>query len=283
VSSLFAGDYDPEMVAFIVEKICESLSNAAERLEPASFAYTESAEPQFIRNRLLNIDSLTDGALQTLHFRQESGDVLFSVYGAHATLLDKTNHQLSADYPGYFNTSLKQHANVHFSSFAAGAVGNMGYRTAKSADPFFFGKNLAAEVEYPEYYMDTVSLLSFQIPLVLPQPQFRVGDHLVLRPIWFEKFFGRYSATISVAKIDKTIILGMPCDFSGELAVPLKKFAAQKGYQLIITSFNGGYIGYVSPDKWYDLDKYETRTMNWYGYGMGEYFTSLVEEIIIAL
>jgi len=39
----------------------------------------------------------------------------------------------------------------------------------------------------------------------------------------------------------------------------------------MVTSFNGGYIGYITPLKYYDVDHYETRLMNWYGPGSGEY------------
>ena len=48
----------------------------------------------------------------------------------------------------------------------------------------------------------------------------------------------------------------------------------------MITSFNGGYMGYVTKDEWYDEDLYETRTMNWYGPYNGAYFEELIEGII---
>jgi hypothetical protein len=74
--------------------------------------------------------------------------------------------------------------------------------------------------------------------------------------------------------------LGFPCDFSGELAVFLYEYAQKQGLNLIITSFNGGYIGYVPHDQWYDINKYETRTMTWYGHDTGDYLTEIAKRII---
>ena len=84
-------------------------------------------------------------------------------------------------------------------------------------------------------------------------------------------------------QLGNILLIGTPCDFSGELAVPLYEFARQRGLELIITSFNGGYIGYITDDKWYDLEKYETKTMNWYGPGNGRYFTEIIKKLIEAI
>jgi hypothetical protein len=66
-------------------------------------------------------------------------------------------------------------------------------------------------------------------------------------------------------------MLGTPCDFSGMLTNPIYKKAVEKNIHVMVTSFNGGYIGYITPDEYYDLEKYETQTMNWYGPGNGTY------------
>ena len=48
----------------------------------------------------------------------------------------------------------------------------------------------------------------------------------------------------------------------------------------MVTSFNGGYIGYITNDKWYDLKEYETFTMNWFGPYNGSYFIYLINNLI---
>ena len=49
----------------------------------------------------------------------------------------------------------------------------------------------------------------------------------------------------------------------------------------MITSFNGDYLGYVNPEKYYfTISKPETREMNWYGPQAGEYIVALVNELL---
>jgi neutral ceramidase len=92
--------------------------------------------------------------------------------------------------------------------------------------------------------------------------------------------FGDYETFIKITKIGNTLILGMPADFSGEIMVELDAYAKQKGVDLIITSFNGGYVGYITADKIYDSGSYETLTMSWYGYQTGGYFTEVSKDIV---
>jgi neutral ceramidase len=56
--------------------------------------------------------------------------------------------------------------------------------------------------------------------------------------------------------------------------------ARAQGQNLIVTSFNGGYVGYITKDEWYDLNKYETRTMNWFGPYNGAYFSEIIGSIV---
>lgn len=80
--------------------------------------------------------------------------------------------------------------------------------------------------------------------------------------------------------LGNTLIIGLPCDFSGEIMAELDKYATQKGINLMITSFNGSYTGYITHDMLYDLDLYETTTMSWYGFQNGKYFKEIVKDIV---
>ena len=52
--------------------------------------------------------------------------------------------------------------------------------------------------------------------------------------------------------------------------------ATRDGVRLMVTSFEGGYIGYVTPDRYYDRQSYETRDMNWFGPYNGDYFKEMM-------
>ncbi len=75
-------------------------------------------------------------------------------------------------------------------------------------------------------------------------------------------------------------MLGTPCDFSGELVRDFETISQKKGINLMITSFNGGYVGYITPDVYYDLKSYETRDMNWFGPYNAAYFEEVMQALI---
>ena len=71
--------------------------------------------------------------------------------------------------------------------------------------------------------------------------------------------------------------------FIGEIMLELEEYAKQKGLHLIVTSFNGEYMGYITSDKWYEYNLYETTTMSWYGYQAASYITQASKDIMDAL
>ena len=69
-------------------------------------------------------------------------------------------------------------------------------------------------------------------------------------------------------------------EISGVFYEKWEKLAREKELNLIITSFNGGYIGYITPDELYDEHFHEVRGTNWYGPGNGRYFDEMITAII---
>ncbi|MNF00811.1 hypothetical protein D3C80_1996990 [compost metagenome] len=56
--------------------------------------------------------------------------------------------------------------------------------------------------------------------------------------------------------------------------------ASLKKKDLFITSFNGAYVGYITPDVYYDSVRSETREMNWFGPYNGRYFKEVVNGML---
>jgi hypothetical protein len=49
------------------------------------------------------------------------------------------------------------------------------------------------------------------------------------------------------------------------------------------TSFNGDYIGYVIPLKYYHLNGYEPRTMSFFGPNVPDFFVDLIRTMTLTL
>ena len=80
----------------------------------------------------------------------------------------------------------------------------------------------------------------------------------------FERIFGTYPTFLTALRLNQVLFVGFPADFSGEFSDDLSR-AAGAGWHVVPTSFNGGYVGYLTPAKYYDLKAYETRDMNFAG------------------
>jgi neutral ceramidase len=120
----------------------------------------------------------------------------------------------------------------------------------------------------------------YQIPLELPDPQVKLTERLAVRSWFFKKAFGDYPVNLTALRLGDVVLLGTPCDFSGELGLDVEAHAKERNLHAMITSFNGGYMGYVTPERYYDLDHFETRLMNWYAIGTGEYMRNSLNSIL---
>ena len=84
-------------------------------------------------------------------------------------------------------------------------------------------------------------------------------------------------------RLGDALWLWTPCDFSGELALGVKAMATEQRLAAVVTSFNGDYVGYVIPTRYYALDGYEPRTMSFFGSQLPECFMAVLRELTAVL
>lgn len=277
---LFGGKYDPAVVEMLAERFCAAIRASALDLGEGSVSYSEVVDEEDVRYRINLPGGVRDTEIRALSFSKKTGEKAYLItYSAHSTTLSDRNLQLSRDYSGILVDSLQP----AFALYMAGAVAGMG-PVERGKTEFEEVQNLGMSVLHHFNRRREIplgdTLVSALIPVPLPEPTARLTRNLALRPWVFKRFFGDYKTFIKVTRVGNVLLLGMPADFSGEIMVELDEYARQKGLNLIITSFNGGYIGYITADKLYDSGHYEAVTMSWYGYQNGGYFTELSRDII---
>ncbi len=289
VGDLFAGEYDVTAVEEIAEKIIESIEVAHNNSLSGAVSYNELQVPELIYNRLVKDRGTTDPLMKILGVKCGDLEGYLTVYSAHATCLSRHYREVSGDFPGEFNRMLESKNEIDFSLYAAGPVGSMGNVTGdfpeneqKEVDEMATGLvgnlDLLRLLDPP--YEAKVDLASFELALPMRAPGLKVTGNLQLRHWLFERLFGDYELWIKGMLLGNTLFLGLPFDFSGELSSALYSVAEANNLKLVITSFNGGYGGYVVKDEWYDLPKYESRTMSWYGPDAGSYLSEIITLII---
>ena len=282
---LMAGRYSQQVVKETTARILQSIREAKANRQPARIGYGQVYAPQLVANRLTGSLAERDTALRFLKIQQSSGKTaVLCTFSAHPTILPSMTPELSRDYPGELVDRLEE--TVDFAAFAAGAVGSH-RAVAPHGDTYqstaAVGQQLAQAIvrQLPSVPLEPTTAIGFaRHELELPEPQWRLNSTLRLAPFLFYSLFGRYPAYISSLQLGETILLGIPADYSGELLPPLEQQALQQGQHLLVTGFNGGYIGYITPDKYYQLKKYETRSMNFYGPHSGTYLTEILLKLL---
>jgi hypothetical protein len=290
IGRAIAGKYSYKQIRSLGEAVILAIQHAQKNIENAQIRSYEVSTSGLVFNRLQHDDKLIDTLLRVLEFKtihtQKKG--LWVTFSAHATSIYSKYLMHSSDYPGKLVETLENKYQYDWAGFSAGGVAS---HSTSLNDAEGHEKNL-------QYYADTLAKLittnskqtnqdqllygtirSFRYPIYLKAPQYRLSDSKVLAPWLFYSVFGNYDAYITVSQIGNTVLVGTPCDFSGQLTLPLAAYAKEKGLHLIVHSFNGAYIGYVTPDKLYDLRKYETRDMNLFGQ-TGDYFSELIKSNI---
>ncbi|MDV3309170.1 MAG: neutral/alkaline non-lysosomal ceramidase N-terminal domain-containing protein [Cyclobacteriaceae bacterium] len=284
---LYSGPYDEQLVADLTSRIVESIKQADRLKLPSQLFAGQEPVTGMLYNRVAREAGTLDSMLRVIEIRRPTDTLLIASFAGHATCDASGSKYLSRDYPGVFTDAVERNGYA-FAMFMAGAVGSHGCRSGtrgmeavhsvgtKLAEIFLAGRDILQRVT-------DSSLVMTRTPLELGEPQFKVAKDWRIRPWLFRSLFGVSSPELTTLRIGTVMLLGTPCDFSGELMPPIDSAAAAHDMQAMVTSFNGQYIGYITADQWYDVDHYETRLMNWYGPGNGAYVTESLVSLVDAL
>jgi neutral ceramidase len=280
------GSFDDDVVNFITDKIIESIRVASGDLKTAELRSAKIAIPDAVSNRLIK-DGPEDPYLRTVEvIRDDGSKLLLMSFSAHATCLYSKDLEISRDYPGKLVDTLESQGYA-FAMFMAGAVGSHKCSAPANGWPCidWMANTIANEITTNQSSFEPQNdstLFMERINLSLDDSQVKISEDWKVREWLVQSAVGEYPSTINVLRLGNTIFIGTPCDYSGEFHARLDSVAARNKVQVIVTSFNGGYIGYVTPTKYFDVDNFETRFMNWYPPGNGEYIQECLERLLIS-
>jgi neutral ceramidase len=282
-TSILYGEYSDSIVHFIADRIKLAIVKASQHLVPAEIK-TGKFPVAAVRHRIVDEGGL-DSLVHVIEInRSDSVKLLLASYTAHATCITVDDMVVSRDYPGVL-TDAFQKRGYDFAMFMAGAVGSHAAFAPEHgwSCTEWVPQQICARFDTSRHTFTALrdtTLTMYRVPLQLGDAQVKVSEDWKVRGWVFDAAFGEFPEYLTALRIGNLVMLGTPCDYSGELMPPLYALGKKKGLDVMVTSFNGGYIGYVTPDKYYDSDHYETRLMNWYGPGSGSYMTESLERLI---
>jgi neutral ceramidase len=284
---LITGGYDENVVKFICAKTLEAVRTAYNNVETTKLGFGQFDASDFVRNRLIENGNV-DPWLRVLKMQEVSSSTtaLLCTFSAHSTFISSQEKTLATDYAGPLLQALTTTDSIDFAAYAAGAVGS--HSPVKEGDFAFeklnkYAGNLGSIISKGEdsIYIQIPQTLKYaKLPVAMRSPHIRIADNWRLRPWLFEALMGKQQPYINCLRVGDVVLLGLPCELSGEFYPRFTEICKERNIHLIITTFNGNYLGYVTPDEYYSLKKYETRDMNWYGPYNGAYFTELIKGIL---
>jgi len=288
IGNLILGKYDEQWIDSLAAKIVSSINLATVKLKPASINYFEADANEYVENRLDPEHGQVDGIVRGLKIVREDGTKgLLASYSAHPTNISHLSLELSGDYPGALVRKAEE-KDYDFAMFAAGMVGShriKGVPETEFAMCDTIGSILLRKINSSQNtpLQDSSEISMGVFPVIYGPSQLHVLQDYKVRDWAFRSLFTRLKGDITYLKIGDLIMLGTPCDFSGEIFVRdgLGKIAENQKEKLFITSFNGDYVGYITYDDHYGhTEQEEVMAMNWVGPYYGEYFSQLVKKII---
>jgi neutral ceramidase len=283
------GKYDPAVVEFLSGQFAGAIIEAWQKRAPAKLANGVLDIPEFIRNRTRSAP--VDSALNFCVVKQDAGPkCILMRYSAHPTVYGQRMTEFSAEYPGAFQRAVAKETGAE-AIYLGGAVGSMGPHApdvpgGADARVEAMGQGLAHKLLAGMgdlKFEDTVDIASFVFQFGMPPFQMRpMSPRWRLSPVFCRFFTGLPPVgRVQMARIGNMIFVGMPYDFSGETAREWRLWAAAKGINLWVTSHSGAYLGYLSPDKYYNMAEpnggmdYETGLMGWFGPNTEAYMADL--------
>lgn len=282
VGEKFGGKYHPEVVNWLAGKLTAVILKSVSDLQPAQIGNGYIHSPNLVKNRIIGKTGRLNDKFTLLSIKQLNGrQTVIGIFAAHATTIGDWNSEFSGDYPGYFQRGLERRG-IDMAMFYAGTVGshtNKG-KGSKFDKPKYIGEALADSamiVLNKIKYSDDVDLSAVTVKIEIPRLQMiYIADNLRLSPEVGHKLMPKMKPIyLQAFTMNNFLWIAMPCELSGEYAIDLKNALELKGYNSAITSFNGQYLGYIVPAKYYYFDAYESRLMGWFGPSMGDYLMEL--------
>ncbi|PZX59683.1 neutral/alkaline ceramidase-like enzyme [Algoriphagus ratkowskyi] len=278
------GGFDQQIVDFMVKRSITALQKAIAIQDTVSINYRKADAGALVSNRFVK-DGPVDPFVRQLIFTKKSGKkATFLTYSAHATTMSTKFMGLSGDYPFYLTKELEE-GEYDFAIYAAGTVGSHRPNRPGNTPEMvkLYAHQLDSTLNLRMTYYSTITnnqIRTGYLPILLRGPHLRITDNLRLRPWLFNYLLGDTNAHLDITQIGNTLMIASSGELSGVFYEKWEELAQSKGMNLIITTFNGGYIGYITPDELYDENFHEVREMNWYGPGNGKYFNDLILKIL---
>jgi neutral ceramidase len=285
VGRLFSGKENRELQKWLVRQISRAVLLAIDDLRPARIGSGRFDASSYTRNRLTGETGEKNNDFNFIVIEQTGGrKAIIGSFSAHATTLNEKNLEISGDYPGYWERKTES-SSADLAVFCGGSMGSQSYtgRGTGFENSKYIGESLADSLtsHLGNVIMNKeIDLSAISLKIELPDYHLRLTTKINLTT-GLSKELMPYPQNVylQALRINNSIWIFTPGDFNGESALHIKNSLAAKGYDANILGYNGSYVGYILPGKYFYMNNYETKLMGWFGPTMGDYTVDLINQI----
>lgn len=285
VGEQFAGKANPAIQEWLIKCIVTAVEKAVKDLSRARLSFGSFDAGGLTRNRFIG-ELGTKNSDFTYLLVEQNGKrkAVIGTFSAHSTTLGDKNMEFSADYPGYWERKMESNS-FDVALFSAGSVGSQSPAGKGKAfeSAMYVGESLADTLlkKIPAaIYQDTPRLSTATLRVSMPEYHIRITTGRNLSTWLSNKLMPEpKNVFIQAIRIGKLMWISAPADFSGEYALQVKNNLSANGYETVVSSFNGSYIGYIVPGRYFYMDEYEPKLMGWFGPTMGDYSMELIRHL----
>jgi hypothetical protein len=285
VAKAFSGKENKSLQKWLINQITNAVNEALADLKPARLGTGSFNAAAYTRNRVIGESGTKNDDFSFITIEQPGyRKAIIGSYSAHSTTMGSDNMEISADYPGYWERKM-EHTSVDLALFFAGSVGSQSPVGKGNGfeRPRYIGESLADSLNahLPAVKLaNQVNFSTVSLKMQLPPYHFRITNKKSLPTFFSKKLMPLpQNVYLQALRIGNLIWITAPADFSGEYALQIKNSLAPLGYQVMVTSFNGSYVGYIVPGRYFYYDQYESKLMGWFGANMGDYTMDLIRRI----
>lgn len=285
IGEQFAGKVNTEIQKWLIASIVKAVQEAVADLSRAKIGASSFSAPNLTRNRFIGELGTKNNDFNYLVLEQTGKrKAIIGSYSAHATTLNDKNMLFSGDYPGYWERKMEA-KSCDIALFCAGSIGSQSPSGKGSAfeSSRYIGESLADSLTTrlsTLTYQDSTPFSTATLRVSMPEYHLRLTTKTNMATWLSNKLMPEpKNVFLQAVRIGKLIWVTAPCDFSGEYALQIKNALAVKGFDALVTSFNGSYIGYIVPGRYFYMDEYEPKLMGWFGPTMGDYSMDLIRHL----
>ncbi|SOD90792.1 hypothetical protein [Spirosoma fluviale] len=281
------GPYDEQRANQLTEAILKAVTLAQKNSTTVQIGYTQV---DLKIQQQLSAASGRAGAdpLHLLQLRKLTGESAL-IYSGSVNQISSENTTNSTDDPHFFRL-LTQQLNKQTRWFAmpvAGPVEDADYSGQvkdKSQQVASLVDQITTLLASQPLRTDS-TLIAQTAPLIQNDPQIRVSQSFRLKPWLAKALYGDYPAELKALRIGQTVFVGCPGGVSNELAGELRELPIADNRNLVITSYNGGNLGQIVPDKHYYAENspYVIGQINRFGPHTAEFFADMTQSLVSSL